>query len=156
MAAAVLLLSRVIEWLFNHYPAPTNFFFLGLIIGVLPYLFHKADAKNQFETKHIVLLIIGAVLVGSMLFLTATEGTVIANIIPATYAVLFCSGFIVSASMCLPGISWSYMLLVIGVFPTVISEISNLQLGFMAVVGAGIVIGIVAMIKIINFFLTRY
>src|SRR5690625_5619809 len=76
MAAAVLLLSRVIEWLFNHYPALTNFFFLGLIIGVLPYLFQKADAKNQFETKHIILLIIGAVLVGSMLFLNATEGTV--------------------------------------------------------------------------------
>src|SRR5699024_5672036 len=30
MATAVLLLSRVIEWLFNHYPAPTNFFFFIL------------------------------------------------------------------------------------------------------------------------------
>jgi len=156
MAAAVLLLSRVIEWLFNHYPAPTNFFFLGLIIGVLPYLFHKADAKNQFKTKHIILLIIGAVLVGSMFFLNATEGTVIENKTPATYALLFFSGFIGSAAMILPGISGSFMLLVIGVYPTVISAISNLQLGIMAVVGAGIVIGIVAMSKIINFFLTRF
>src|SRR5690625_7118021 len=58
--------------------------------------------------------------------------------------------------MILPGISGSFMLLVIGVYPTVISAISNLQLGVMAVVGVGIVIGIVAMSKIINFFLTRY
>src|SRR5699024_8405584 len=130
--------------------------FLGLIIGVLPYLFHKDDVKNQFETKHIILLIIGAVLVGSMLFLDATEGTGFANITPATYVLFFFCGFIASAAMLLPGISGSLMLLVIGVYPTVISAISNLRLGIMAVVGVGIVIGIVAMSKIINFFLTRY
>src|SRR5690625_5609992 len=141
MAAAVLLLSRVIEWLFNHYPAPTNFFFLGLIIGVLPYLFHKADAKNQFETKHIILLIIGAVLVGSMLFLNATEGTVIANITPATYALLFFSGFIASAAMILPGISGSFMLIGIGVYSNFISAISNLRLGRMLVDCVGVVSG---------------
>ncbi len=156
MAAAVLLLSRVIEWLFEHYPGPTNFFFLGLIIGVLPYLFHKADAKSQFQTKHVLLLVIGVILIGTMLFLNPSEGTVIEDKTGNTYLLLFVSGFIASAAMILPGISGSFMLLVIGVYPTVISAISNLQLGTMAVIGAGIIIGIGAMSKIINFFLRNY
>lgn len=156
MAIAVLLLSHVIKWLFYHYPEPTNFFFLGLIIGVLPYLFHKADARKQFTARHIILLIIGVVLMGALLFLNTAEGSVIENKTGGTYALLFFAGFIASAAMILPGISGSFMLLVIGVYTTVISAISNLQLDIMATVGAGIVVGIVAMSKIINFFLRHY
>lgn len=153
---AILLLSHVIEWLFVHYPGPTKFFFLGLIIGILPYLFQKADAKNKFQTKHIILLIIGAVIVGSMAFLQAGEGAIIQNISTSTYILLFFSGIIASSAMILPGISGSFMLLIIGVYPTVISAISNLQLDVIAVTGVGIAIGLVVMSKIINFFLNNY
>lgn len=66
---AILLLSRLIEWLFEHYAVPTQFFFLGLIIGILPYLFHEADAKRTFQMKHYVILVIGTIIVGSMAFI---------------------------------------------------------------------------------------
>ncbi|WP_099156495.1 DUF368 domain-containing protein [Virgibacillus ndiopensis] len=156
IGAAILLLSRVIEWLFAHYPGPTQFFFLGLIIGILPYLFHQADAKNTFGLKHFVLLIIGAIIVGSMAFLQADEPAVIENITSSTYILLFFAGVLASSAMILPGISGSFMLLLIGVYPTIISAISNLQLDIIAVTGVGIVIGILVMSKIINFFLNRY
>ena len=70
---AILLLARLMEYLFEHYPGPTLFAFLGLIIGVLPYLFHKADARNTFKASHIVLLLIGAAIVASMAFFNAGE-----------------------------------------------------------------------------------
>ncbi|ALX49164.1 DUF368 domain-containing protein [Lentibacillus amyloliquefaciens] len=153
---AIFLLSNVIEWLFDNYPGPTKFFFLGLILGVLPYLFHKADAKNKFRAKHIILLVIGAVIVGSMAFLQASEGPVIENITTSTYIMLFFSGFIASSALVLPGISGSLMLMIMGVFTTVIGAVSNLQLDIIAVVGVGIVLGIVFMSKIVNFFLNNY
>ncbi|WP_188457007.1 DUF368 domain-containing protein [Virgibacillus oceani] len=156
VGAAILLLSRVIEWLFEHYPGPTQFFFLGLIIGILPYLFHQADAKKTFGAKHYILLIIGAIIVAAMAFLQADEPAVIDNITNSTYILLFFSGIIASSAMILPGISGSFMLLVIGVYPTIISAISNLKLDIIAVTGIGIVIGILVMSKIINFFLSRY
>ncbi|WP_090236412.1 DUF368 domain-containing protein [Lentibacillus halodurans] len=153
---AVFLLSHVIEWLFGHYPGPTQFFFLGLIIGVLPYLSRKADAKNTFEIKHVLLLVVGAVIVGSMVFLQTNEGTAIENVTMSTYILLFFSGFIASSAMILPGISGSFMLLIIGVYTTVFSGISNFQLDIIIVTGAGIVIGLVVMSKIIHFFLKNY
>ncbi|ASN07116.1 DUF368 domain-containing protein [Virgibacillus necropolis] len=156
IGTAILLLSRLIEWLFEHYAGPTQFFFLGLIIGILPYLFHEADAKRTFGMKHYLLLVIGAVIVGSMAFIQSGEPGVIENISMSTYILLFFSGIIASSAMILPGISGSFMLLIIGVYPTIIGAISNLQLDIIVVTGVGIVIGILVMSKIINFFLQNY
>lgn len=156
VGAAILLLSRLIEWLFEHYAGPTQFFFLGLIIGILPYLFHEADAKRAFGTKHYVLLIIGAILVGSLAFIQSGESGVIENMSTSTYILIFFSGMLASSAMILPGISGSFMLLIIGVYPTIIGAISNLQFDIIAVTGVGIVIGILVMSKIINFFLQKF
>ncbi|NBJ71227.1 MULTISPECIES: DUF368 domain-containing protein [Clostridia] len=156
VATAILLLSHAIEWLFAHYPGPTQFFFLGLIIGILPYLFYKANARKTFKANHILILVIGMVLVGSMLFLNEGEPKVITEMDMSTYLLLFGSGIIASAAMILPGISGSFLLLIIGVYPTVISAVSNLRLDVIAVTGVGIVIGLVFMSKVVNFFLTHY
>lgn len=153
---AIFLFANIIEWLFEHYPGPTQFFFLGLILGVLPYLFHKADARNKFKGNHILLLIIGIAIVASMAFFNPNEGDVIQKVTGTTYVLLFFSGFIASSAMIIPGISGSFMLLLIGVYATIISAISNLQLDIIAVTGLGIVIGIVVMSKVINYFLTNY
>ncbi|WP_085993440.1 DUF368 domain-containing protein [Oceanobacillus senegalensis] len=153
---AIFLLANVIEWLFAHYPGPTKFFFLGLILGVLPYLFYKADAKYAFKGNHYVLLVIGIVVVASMAFFNPNEGTVIEDVTGSTYVLLFFSGFIASSAMIIPGISGSFMLLLIGVYATIISAISNLQLDIIAVTGIGIVLGILVMSKVINFFLNNY
>jgi putative membrane protein len=91
-----------------------------------------------------------------MMFLHESDGMVIENLTLSTYILLFFSGFIASAAMILPGISGSFILLVIGVYSTVISAISNLQLDIIAVVGFGILLGIITMSKIINFFLVNY
>ncbi len=156
VGTAILLLSKLIEWLFEHFPGPTQFFFLGLIIGVLPYLFHKADAKHSFKMNHVILLVIGAVIVGSMVFLNAGEVGVMTKLQPSDYILLFFSGFVASSAMILPGISGSFMLLILGVYPTVIGAISNMHLDIIAVTGVGILLGIVVMSKIINYFLTNY
>lgn len=156
VGTAILLLSHLIEWLFANYPGPTKFFFLGLIIGVLPYLFHQAQANKTFKANHFALLLIGSVIVGSMVFLQAGEAAVITEFKTSTYILLFFSGFIASSAMILPGISGSFLLLIIGVYPTVITAISNFQLDVIAVTGVGIVLGIVIMSKIINFFLQNF
>lgn len=156
MLIAIFLLANVIEWLFEHYPDPTKFFFLGLILGVLPYLFHKADAKNSFKAKHYIFLLIGIIIVGSMAFFNPAEGDVIQNVTGTTYIFLFISGFIASSAMIIPGISGSFMLLLLGMYTTIISAISNLQFDIIIVTGVGIVLGILVMSKIINYFLENH
>ena len=156
MVIAIFLLASLIEWLFEHYPGPTQFFFLGLILGVLPYLFYKAEAKRKFKSKHYVLLGIGAIVVAMMAFLNPNEGTVIENVTTSTYILLFFSGFIGSSAMIIPGISGSFMLLLIGVYATIISAISNLYFDIIIVTGLGIAIGFIVMSKVVAFFLNHY
>ena len=62
VAAAFLTLSHVIKYLLANHYEPTQFFFLGLIISILPMLMREADAKSSFKGKHIVLLIVAAIL----------------------------------------------------------------------------------------------
>src|SRR5690625_4179031 len=153
---ALFSLSRLMEWLFEMHQASTYIFFLGLIIGVLPFLLNQANAKNTFKRQHYVLLLIGALIIASIKFMHPSEGDIIENITLSTYMLLFVSGFIGSCAMILPGVSGSFMLLIIGVFPTVISAISNFQLDIIAVTGTGIAIGMLTMSKVIHYFLTHY
>lgn len=155
MATAVLLLAKVIKYLYEHYPQQTEFFFLGLIIGILPYLFRQADARRTFKKQHALLFIIGAVLISLMVF-RPDAGDVIIDRSMSTYMLLFFSGMAGSAAMILPGISGSLVLLMIGVFPTVITAIDEFQFDVLSVVGIGIVCGILLVSKIIHFFLANY
>lgn len=155
VATSIILLSHVMNWLLAEYRGPTYFFFTGLIIGVLPFLFQEANARENFRLPHIALLILGVILVGS-LALDPDEGLIIANKTFSTYVLLFFSGFLASAAMILPGISGSLVFLILGVYPTVIAAISQFELGVLIVTGIGIFIGIVSMSKVIHFFLNNY
>lgn len=46
---AIFTVARVMEWLLIHHPKPTFYFFLGLIIGVLPLLLNVADARRHLR-----------------------------------------------------------------------------------------------------------
>lgn len=156
MVMAIFLLANAIEWLFEHYPQPTQYFFLGLILGVLPYLLHKADAKNSFRMKHIGFMLIGVILVTALGYMRVGDGEIITNITASTYVLLFFSGIIGSSAMIVPGISGSFMLLILGVYPTVIAAISNLQFSIIIVTGLGIASGFVIMSRIVGYFLKNH
>jgi len=157
VATAIFTLARLMKWLLANYPQPTYFFFLGLVIGIIPNLLITVQAKRTFTIKHIILLMFGALLVSLMIFgMGADQGTVITNKTVKTYILLFFAGILASAAMILPGISGSVVFLVIGVYPTIIDAISTIDVITIGVVGIGIVTGIVMMSKIIHFFLRRY
>jgi putative membrane protein len=156
IVSVMFLFARLIEWLFENYPSPTQFFFLGLIVGILPYLFNQVDVRKTFKMRHYLLLIAGAAFVASLNFLNPAGNEVITDMNFTTYALLFFSGFIGSAAMVLPGISGAFVLMVMGVYYTMIGAISNLLFDIILVTGFGIAIGIIVMSKIIYFFLNRY
>lgn len=155
VALAIFSLAKVIDWLLVNYPAPLQFFFLGLILGVLPYLFKEAKVKTNFKASHYLILIIGAVLIGSIDFFDVSK-SVIEDRGLVVYLYLFFSGFLASAAMILPGISGSMILLVIGAYSTIMNAISNFDIDVIVVTGIGIAIGILIMSRLIAFFLKKY
>ncbi|HAY0979475.1 TPA: DUF368 domain-containing protein [Staphylococcus aureus] len=164
MLLAMGSLSNLFNYLLNQHHIPTMFFFGGLIIGIVPYLLKISNYKTSFTTKHYMMVIAGiAILIVITLMnngdkhagetLTLSTGLIIKY---------FIAGMCASSAMLLPGISGSFMLLVFGVYGTVmlaISEVVKLNftgLPILLAVGFGVLAGFIISSKIIQYFLTHH
>lgn len=154
---AILLLSQGIHWLLNHYNTPTLYFFLGLIIGVIPFLFREAGHKENFKLQHYGLMMISGILVASLAMFNEGNPEAWGSSISTLQMIfLFFAGWLASMAMILPGISGSLLLLLVGVYPTIIQAIKEFQVGRMFVFGIGVIIGLLVMSKVIQWIFTHY
>ncbi|HFF2502416.1 TPA: DUF368 domain-containing protein [Staphylococcus aureus] len=164
MLLAMGSLSNLFNYLLSQHHIPTMFFFGGLIIGIVPYLLKISNYKTSFTTKHYMMVIAGiAILIVITLMnngdkhagetLTLSTGLIIKY---------FIAGMCASSAMLLPGISGSFMLLVFGVYGTVmlaISEVVKLNftgLPILLAVEFGVLAGFIISSKIIQYFLTHH
>ncbi|KHF40570.1 DUF368 domain-containing protein [Halalkalibacter okhensis] len=154
---ALLTISHLVEWLLVEFPQPTFFFFLGLIIGIIPTLLKDIDYKKNFSPIHYVLLAVGAMIVGATFFVKENElATVMSQLSFTEYALLFFAGWIASSAMILPGVSGSFVFLLFGVYPTVVNALSTFNLPVILTVGSGIAIGLVITSRFISFLFNKY
>ena len=143
---AILTLSKVITYLLEYHTAYTFSFFLGLILASAYILYTKLDEIN---IKLIILTIIGIVL--SYIFVGL-------NPIAANHSliVLFFSGLIAICAMILPGISGSFLLLLLGQYEYMLNSLNSLNITEIVVFIAGAIIGILGFSKILNYLLENY
>lgn len=156
MGISIVSLSHLISWLMEKYPKPTFFFFLGLIIAIIPILLREADFKKAFKFQHYVLLLIAAVGVAMTAFISQEQTTIMTLDSWNDYLFLFFAGWLASSAMILPGISGSLVLLLLGAYATVIESIKSFDLMVIFVVGMGIVIGLLLTSKLIRFLFNHY
>lgn len=156
MGSAIILLSKLIDYLLDNHYEPTQFFFLGLIIGVLPFISKEVDVKSHFKGKHYTILTIVAVFLASLAFMNPVELTVITSLSVKSTIGLFFSGWIASMAMLLPGISGSFILLLLGVYSSVIAALSSFNIPIILVVGVGVAIGFIVSSKVISYLLKNH
>lgn len=157
VAFAIVTVSQVMERLLNNYPQPTFYFFIGLILGVIPFLLKKVEYKETFKPEHYVLLVVAAILIASTLFIKGDgSGTIAKSLQLEDYVTLFFSGWLASTAMILPGVSGSFVLLLLGSYQTVIHGLSSFQIPLILTVGAGILIGLSLTGKAISILLSKY
>lgn len=138
MAIGVLLFSKLITVLYGRFPIQTNFFFTGLILGSMPLIF-KFLIKTETEEKLSVakkIIIFVCVLAGlvALLFFSSLESNVdksqMISVLPpisvGLSAKIFFAGLIGAIAMIIPGISGSLLMLILGVYPIVMSSIPAL------------------------------
>lgn len=164
MVLALVGLSFVIEAAFAHFPAQTNLLFIGLILGGLPAILKKVKG-NTIRISHIIPAVVFFVLVVGLAALGSGEG----NDADLSFNVLnvikfFGVGVIASATMVIPGVSGSMVLMLMGYYQPIIETISTfvralaafdipvlLQCcGVLIPMGIGIVVGIVVIAKLIE------
>lgn len=166
---AILSMSRVIDYSYDHFPIPTTMFFMGLVIGGVPLLLRKV--KGTKEAKQPSSYIIAAITFTLVLVLALSEQLFnvsfkanLVNMNMTGYVLLFLVGVVAAATMVIPGVSGSLVLMLLGYYYPVLKVIKNLtkfkDLGsnfiIAAAFGLGVVIGIVAISKLIEFLLKKF
>lgn len=123
IVSALLLFSRLIAYLLQNYFEPTQFFFLGLIIGIIPFIIKGADVKRNFAFRHWFVLIAAAILLALTGFMNPNKAVEpITSLNTLSILGLFLAGWLASMAMLLPGISGSFVLLLLGVYSTGIRQ----------------------------------
>ena len=161
---AVLLFSKIIGMALDKYPFPTTLFFLGLILGGLPLLWKKVSTKKKNFSNWLIFGIT-FMLVTTFAFLKSNDNIVtLTNLNVGGYILLFLVGVIASSTMIIPGISGSFVLMLLGYYKPIIDTIRSLTdfslLGnnilILGIFGIGVVIGIIVVAKLIEFLLKKF
>ncbi|HDY6604342.1 TPA: DUF368 domain-containing protein [Staphylococcus aureus] len=164
MLLAMGSLSNLFNYLLSQHHIPTMFFFGGLIIGIVPYLLKISNYKTSFTTKHYMMVIAGITILIVITLMNNGDKHAGETLTLSTGLIIkyFIAGMCASSAMLLPGISGSFMLLVFGVYGTVmlaISEVVKLNftgLPILLAVGFGVLAGFIISSKIIQYFLTHH
>jgi len=157
---AILLFSKLVKFLLERFPIQVNFFFIGLILGSIPMIAGKALKNIKVRPAHIVCLLLGLGVMAGMFFLSPNESTAVETQLSVPlFFMLLVSGFIAAVTMIIPGISGSLMLLVLGMYNTVITAVSDLgkldNILILLPFGFGVLIGLFAGTKLISICLRK-
>jgi putative membrane protein len=147
-AAAILASSRLIAYLLDEHRAPTLAFFLGLIVPsiLVPYGLLKRRGWREILSC----LVAAASLIALAVLLKPVTGEGTGMIF------LFLSGAVAVSAMILPGISGSFVLMVMGEYRTVLEAINTWDIPRLLVFALGCLVGIIAFVRLLNFLLRRY
>ena len=125
-AIGLIGFANVIEFLFANYYVPTMFWFIGLVVFSIPLLL-----KNEMKGSKITIpyLVIGLVIIAAMYYFSPDKGNVVISEFPPVSTLraikLLVVGIISGATMILPGISGSMMMLIIGEYYYFKSYLAN-------------------------------
>lgn len=146
IGVAFLTLAKVVTFCMEAYPAWTFSFFLGLILASAVILFKKL---NKINAKNVVFAIIGAILT----YIFVSLNPIAAN---HSLIVIFISGMIAICAMILPGISGSFLLLLLGQYEYMLNALHTFSIVDIVVFVIGALIGILGFSKILNYLLKNH
>lgn len=170
MVIGIVVLARILEYMFAVIPFQTNLLFIGLIIGGLPAIAKKVKGKT-IRLSHILVCLLFFAVVTGLAMIGEREGTAadlsfnIVNIVK-----LFGVGVVASATMVIPGVSGSMMLMLMGYYNPILNTINDfidnlIQFNMSGILegckvlmpfGIGVVIGIVAIAKLIEIIFRKF
>lgn len=165
---SILVLSNLIKYSLQYYKVPTTLFFVGLIIGGIPLLIKKLkeeETKSERSIINYIIFILTFIFVALFAFLK--EGNIhvtFESMNMIEYIKLFIVGAVAAATMVIPGISGSFVLMMLGYYEPIINVISELShfnnitnnLLIIIPLAIGLGIGIILIAKLIEYLLKKY
>ena len=143
---SIFSLARLISWLIDNHKLLVWAFFFGLIAASAIFLW-KQIKKDKLIS--LVFLIIGASIT-FYITLVSPAST------PDSLIYVFGAGCIAICAMILPGISGSFILLLLGKYEFILGAVNELKLDVLAVFAAGCAVGLVSFANVISWLFKKY
>lgn len=170
MLIAVVGSSFALKEMFARIPIQTNLLFVGLILGGLPAIWKNVKGKSV-KIGHMAAALVFFALVAGMAALGDTEGSMadlsfsIGNVL-----ILFVVGVITSATMVIPGVSGSMVLMLMGFYAPVLAAVTDFVTalvhldmngilsgcGVLIPFGIGVVVGIFGIAKLVEIVFEKF
>ncbi len=146
MLTSIILLSNAVLHLLNNYPQMLWGFFFGLICASTVVLAKSIEKWDWLSASFFILRTAGAY------YLTTLSTTVIE---PALTNVFF-AGMLAICAMILPGISGSFILLLLGMYSYILGAVKNFDLLILGVFALGCVAGLLCFSKLLHWLFSHY
>lgn len=143
---AILSLAKGLEWLLVNQPVYLWSFFFGLVLASV---WTVGKRIPRWSPQLAISLIVGAVGAYLVVGLVPLQT-------PETPWFLFLSGALAICAMILPGISGSFILVLLGKYQFVLGAVNDRDFVTIAVVGAGAVVGLVTFAQVLGWLFKRY
>ncbi len=145
---SIASLAKGISWMLTHHPIPLWSFFFGLIIASALHIAKQLPAP-RISPKTVLAALLG---IGFAYWIT------IANPLQLTASPLtvFLAGAIAICAMILPGISGSFILLLLGMYSPILDAVHQTQFGLLGLFAVGAVTGLLTFSHLLSWLLRRY
>ncbi len=145
IATSIVTLARVVSWVLTNYPVQLWAFFFGLVLASALVLLRQIE---RWTPVHALCLVAG---------IATALWVALSSVVAMDFglAAVFLSGFLAICAMILPGISGSFILVLLGMYGTVLSALKNLDMLFIAVFAVGAATGLMVFSRFLHWLLHR-
>ena len=143
---ALLTLARGIHYLLVNEPVLVWSFFFGLILASC---WHIGKEIRRWQPQQVLLLVVGAALAAWISLASPSQ-------IEATPAIVFMAGAVAICAMILPGISGSFILLLMGLYEPVLGAVRNFDITILGLFACGAALGLALFSRVLSWLLHHY
>lgn len=146
IALSIISLAKVIHFLLEAYPIQLWSFFFGLVIIAAVSVSREI---RQWKPGVLISGVLGIIIAFFITEASPAETT-------EAYWFVLLSGALAICAMILPGISGSFILLILGKYTFILDAINNREIGIIAVFGAGCIIGLLSFARLVSWLLHKF
>ena len=140
---SIATLAKLISWLLETHPIPLWSFFFGLI---LVSVFHMLKQIEKRSLSRMIALLLGVIFAYSITILQPLQ-------LDPTSTNIVLAGAIAISAMILPGISGSFILLLIGMYAPILGAVKSMDITPLALFASGCVIGLLSLSHVLTWLL---
>ena len=150
----MVLLGKVLNYLFYAYPIQISFIFIGLVMGSIPSLLEESEKKSKFKFQYLFYFFISLII--GVLMVVLEKKIVVTSSTEFSFLYLFFSGMCMSIGIIIPGVSSTVILMLLGVYSAYLTSIAGLYLPVLIPIGTGAFTGSLICMKIIKILMERF